>query len=114
MIITIKEKEYELKFGLKFIRELDKKHTIIQNGLAFGTGLDYVIPMLFTDDIVTLSEILYAGTCTEKVRPTQNDVDVYLETHSNIEELFEEVREELKKHNATKLKAKQMEGNLKR
>lgn len=112
MIIEIKEKEYELKFGIKFVRELDKQHSTIHNGLRFGVGLDYILPLFFTGDVVTLSEILYTATCTEKKRPTHDEIDAFVEEYEDLEKLFDEVADELKKQNATKKKAVAMEKNL--
>lgn len=112
MILNIKEKEFEVHFGIKFIRELDKANYFVKEGAKFGAGLELKIPMLFTYDTVALSEVLYTGTCTQKVRPTVNDVDEYVENCENIEALFDEVISELKKGNATRLKMTQMEKEL--
>lgn len=110
MILKIKEKEYEVRFGIGFIRELDEKYfTQSQSGVKFGMGVEVKVPMLLTMDAVTLSEILYAGTCTEKNRPTQQEIDDYIDNAEDIEALFDEVISELKKHNATKLKMKEFQ-----
>ena len=62
-------------------------------------------------DATKLSEVLYLSTCTEKKRPNQESVDEYVENHADIEKLFEEVMDELKNSNATRLKVKDlMEG----
>ncbi len=113
MNITIKENDYEVKFGIGFIRELDKKY-FVQNQIGkFGAGLETKIPMLLTNDVITLSEFLYLGTCTDKKRPTQQEIDAYVDETEDIEALFAEVVEELKKQNATKLKMKEFEEALK-
>lgn len=110
MVITINGKEYEIHFGIGFIRELDKKYfTQNRSGVKFGMGAEVKIPMLLANDVVTLSEILYAGTCTEKKRPTQQEIDDYVDDVEDIEALFDEVISELKKHNATKLRMKEFQ-----
>lgn len=109
MILTINGTDYRVKFGIGFIRELDEKYFVkSQSGVKFGTGMETKIPMLLTKDVVTLSEFLYMGTCAEEKRPTQKEVDEYIDGVEDIEKLFGEVVEELKKHNATKLKVKEL------
>ena len=108
MLMKIKDKEYEVKFSIKFIRELDKKYTVKGgNGMTYGASLDHLLPCIFTGDVAVLAEMLYAGTANEKRRPSQGDVDAFVEEHEDIEALIVEVQEELKKQNATKMKALQ-------
>lgn len=114
MLLNIKNKEVEVRFGIKFIRELDKSNYFVKDGTKFGAGLELKVPMLFTYDTVALSEIIYAGTCMEKSRPTINDVDEFIENCEDLNGLFNEVLSELKKGNATKLKIAQMEEALKK
>ena len=110
MVLNINGNDYEVHFGIGFVRKLDEKYFVTnQSGVKFGTGLETKIPMLFGNDAVTLSEFLYEGTCTEKKRPTQKDVDMYIDQAEDIDVLFEEVIEELKKHNATKAKMTEMQ-----
>ena len=98
MVLNINGNDYEVHFGIGFVRKLDEKYFVTnQSGVKFGTGLETKIPMLLANDAVTLSEFLYEGTCTEKKRPTQKDVDMYIDQAEDIDVLFEEVIEELKK-----------------
>ena len=109
MIINIKEKEYEVHFGIAFVRELDKKHSIaINGGGQFGLGLETVVPKLLSDDVLALAEVLYEGTAAEKGRPSQKDIDAYIDNAEDIDTLFEEVLDELKKANATRKKTVKM------
>lgn len=112
MVIKIKDKEYEVRFGIRFIRELDKANVISTNHVKFGAGLELKAPLLFDHDVVALSDIIYTGTVTEKPRPTPGQIDDYVENHEDIEKLFEEVIEELKKSNASKLKMVQLEKSI--
>lgn len=105
MVITINGTDYKVRFGIGFVRALDEKYYVKNNsGTKFGSGLETKIPMLLANDVVTLSEFIYLGTCTDEKRPTQKEVDEYVDSTEDIEKLFEEVAEELKKHNATKLR----------
>lgn len=109
MVITISGNDYGVKFGVAFVRQLDEKYFVkSQSGVKFGTGLETKVPMLLTGDAITLSEFLYLGTCTEAKRPTQKEVDNYVDEAEDIEGLFDTVVDELKKHNATRLKMQEL------
>ena len=98
MILQINEKEYEIYFGVAFVRALDEKYsTPGAGGTRFGIGLETFVSKLYAGDTVALSEILYAGTASEKTRPTQKLIDQYVlgdgfnafysRTRTNIDEL---------------------------
>ena len=103
MLLNIRDKEYELNFGIGFLRELDKKYFVTRNGEKFGASMDLKIPLLLTGDIVTLSDVLYAGTHALKSRPNQSDIDKYIDEVEDVGAFLEEVFDELKKSNATKV-----------
>lgn len=114
MVMTINGTDYQINFGVGFLRALDEKYyTETKTGIKFGMGLEVKLPMLMANDTVTLSEFLYMGTCAEKKRPSQHEVDEYIDTVDDIEDLFEKVVDELKKHNATKLSVEKMMIDLK-
>ena len=104
MELTINEKVYNFKFGIGFVRHLDGKSSIKQDGIQFGIGLETLIPNLLTGNTVTLSDCLFVANMTEKPRITQDQLDNY----TNIDSLFDDVLEELKKSNATKKKAEKL------
>ena len=105
MIVNIKNKEYQLSFGIAFIRALDAKYfTPGVGGAKFGLGVEVSVPKLLTGDVVALADMIYEATASEKNRPTQKDVDSYIDGVEDVEALFDEVIEELKKSNATKKK----------
>ena len=113
MVINIKNNDYEVCFGIAFVRALDEKYYVqSKTGIKFGTGMETRIPLLLTYDPITLSEFLYLGTCTEKKRPSQMDVDAYVDQVEDIDALFDEVIQELKKQNATKKKMEALAADL--
>lgn len=113
MILKIKGEEYRVKFGIGFVRKLDEKYYVQNNtSVKFGLGVETQVPKLLTGDPVALSEFLYLGTCTEEKRPSQADVDEFLDEAENIEALFDEVIEELRRSNATRSKLGELEENL--
>ena len=114
MVLNINGTDYELKFGIRFVRELDKRYfTTGQNGYKFGIGVEIKIPMLLTGDVVTLAEFIHLGTVSEKKRPSVQEIDEFVDNAEDIETIFDEVIEELKKQNATKMKMVEFERVLK-
>ena len=115
MIITINGIDYRVKFGIGFVRELDKKYYTENHAktIKFGIGIETQIPLLLIGDVVSLAEFLYLGTCTEEKRPSMEEVDAYIDTHDDIEGLFDTVIEELKKSNATRIKVGELAASLK-
>lgn len=106
MNIEINGTDYEVRFGIAFVRALDERyHTDGKNGSTFGLGLESTLPFVLTGDAVKLSEVIHTGTAHLKKRPTTAQVDDYVDSHENIDELFAEVIDELKKQNATRKKA---------
>lgn len=102
MTININGKEHEIRFGIRFVNELDKAFAGDQ--AQYGGGITYALPRLLDGDVAALAKVLYLGTCTEKGRPKEDDVNAYVEDHEDVEALMAEVLDELKKQNATKLK----------
>ena len=109
MELTIENKTYNFRFGIRFVRYLDGKSSIEQNGVQFGIGLDTLIPNLLTGNTVTLSDCLFVANRTENPRVTQEQLDNYIDNeNTDIDGLFDDVLKELKKSNATKKKAKML------
>ena len=107
MELIINEKVYNFKFGIGFVRHLDGKSSIKQDGIQIG--LETLIPNLLTGNTVTLSDCLFVANMTEKPRITQDQLDNYIDDEeTNIDSLFDDVLEELKKSNATKKKAEKL------
>ena len=107
MELTIENKTYNFRFGIGFVRYLDGKSSIEQNGVQFG--LETLIPNLLTGNTVTLSDCLFVANRTENPRVTQEQLDNYIDNeNTDIDGLFDDVLKELKKSNATKKKAKML------
>lgn len=109
MVITCGNKEYEVRFGLGFLRELNKKYfesLKLGNGreMILGIGLESRIPFILEEDPLELSDFLYFGTRHLKNAPKQEEIDEYIENCEDLHGLFWEVIGELKKANATSKK----------
>ncbi|MCT3059039.1 hypothetical protein EFN72_07160 [Leuconostoc citreum] len=108
MQVKINNKEVELKFGVKFVRELDKVAGLDVNGASFGMGLTKSIPALNTADPAVLSDVIYSAASTNKAfRPSQDDVDNFIDNYDgDLEKLFDDVIKEMSAANAIKVALK--------
>lgn len=103
MQIEINGKTIDLNFGIRFVRELNKKfHVVFDSGKKVGTGLEETVPLLFAGDIEALEELIYAATWGSENRITRDELDDYLDSVENVDALFDAVLEELKNQNATR------------
>ncbi|MBC9701119.1 MAG: tail assembly chaperone [Leuconostoc sp.] len=108
MQVKINNKEVELKFGVKFVRELDKVAGLDVNGASFGMGLTKSIPALNTADPAVLADVIYSAASTNKAfRPSQDDVDNFIDDYNgDLEKLFDDVTKEMSAANAIKVALK--------
>lgn len=114
MTITINGKEVELNFGVRFVRELDKHMPIKMKvkGMgeqSFGMALSRVVPGLQTYDTALLADVIYYATWANKARPSQEDIDSFIDDPStDIEKLFDEVTTAMSESNSVKLATKNL------
>lgn len=103
MEFRVGNKDFELKFGVGFLRELDKEFEIEYQRQRFGVGLETVYPFLEIDNLPTLATVIRCAiTKTVSQIAVDKAIDKYGEEHGDYDELFEEVKNELKKSPATK------------
>lgn len=112
MKLTINKKEYEFKFGARFINDLDDHFGMqmaVEGGnnqnfaVSFGMALTRLIPALAQDDAGAVAKILYsAGAGNKPFRPTMDAIFDYLDSCDNYEKLCDEIRTELENSNVTK------------
>lgn len=101
MNITIKGKDYNIHFGIGFMRKMDEKHnTKGVGGEKFGTGIEIAIPKMTSGDYTALQEILYCGMGESK--PNQKDFDDFIDSIEDIDGFVQEVIDELKNSNAAR------------
>lgn len=108
MQIKINNREVELKFGVKFVRELDVVAGMDVHGASFGMGLTKSIPALQACDPAVLSDVIYSATSTVKsFRPSRDDVDDFIDDYDgDLEKLFDDVYAEMKQATAIKVALK--------
>ena len=114
MQLVINGKTHNVKFGVKFVRSLDKAYPIERQGLKFGMALSAKIPELYAKNIASLADIIYHGTVTESPRPSLVDVETFVEEHEDLEQLFDYVLKELSESNAGKSLMSEMNQGLKK
>ena len=108
MILKINEKDVELKFGVRFVRELDKVGGVDTGIFYMGRALNKAIPALQAYDPVALSNVIYAASYGSTPRPAMAEIDDFLDGYAKIEKLFDDVTKEMMKANAVKVAAKNL------
>ena|SRR5699024_2293614 len=95
MQLTIDKKDYELKFGLKFIRSLDKAYTQQIEGMEFSMGLQQANIYLNMRNADALSIVIKAALSHLNSHPSNEQLEDYLEevfTHGKDEDLFKDIQ----------------------
>ena len=117
MQITIGKKNLDLNFGVRFVREIDKLVGVEMNiqgsKQSLGFGLTKAVLGLKSYDSAMLSTIIYAAAWDNKKRPSQLDVDNFLDDpKTDIEKLFDDVTAEMMKANAVKVATKNLKAYM--
>lgn len=105
MELTIKDKVYQFKFGMGFLREIDKQSytTVEGSNVKRNTGLQYAVADLYDENPEGLVNILLIANKTESPRITRDILDDYIDDeNTDIEALCKEVLDFLECSNATK------------
>jgi hypothetical protein len=101
MEIKIGKKNYQLKFGLKCIRELDKVYKVDTQGLQFGMGVNLAVIQLQTKSVSGLSNVIKAAISHTDDAPNIDKVDAavekYAEENDGLNKLFNEIQDEMGK-----------------
>lgn len=79
MKLTIADKEYELKFGLKFLRELDKAYVQKIEGMEFSMGLQQANIYLNMHHADAVNIIIKSGLSHLNSYPSNDEIEAYLE-----------------------------------
>ena len=104
--LTIKDSVYKFNFGMGFMRRVNKELKQPVDGLKNvdqNIGLQYKIACVMEGDIEALTDILYAANDGQEPRVTKHKLDEYIDDEeTDIDELFKDVLDFLRKTNATK------------
>lgn len=102
--LTIKNETYAFRFGMGFLREIDKQSytTVEGSNVKKNTGLQYAVADLYDENPVGLVDILLIANKTERPRVNRDLLDSYIDDEdTDISALCAEVLDFLKKSNAT-------------
>ncbi|MBU8568202.1 tail assembly chaperone [Virgibacillus pantothenticus] len=117
MEFIINEKVYELKFGIKFIRELDKVYEVDYQGMKFGMGVNMAFMNLQQWNPVAIHAVIKAAVSYLDTTPSSKQIEKAVEQYAlendGLGDLFTELKDELGKSPVMKDTIKQMQGAAK-
>ncbi len=106
MELVVKGHPYPLRFGLKFVKEVNGRESTPVDGLVGveqGIGLNLMIANIIDGSIEDLASAILTANKTEEPRLNEDDLMAYLEDEStNIDDVFEKVLGFFEKANCTR------------
>lgn len=106
MELTINGQVYEFNFGMGFLREVNKKATAQVDGVKGAErnlGLRMAVAGIVDGDVESLVDVLDLANKGQDPRATKTVLDSYIDDpDTDIDKLFEDVMDFLKKTNATR------------
>ena len=104
--LTINGVVYQFRFGMGFMREINRKVGTYVDGLPDvkkNMGLQYYVAGVLDGDVEALIEVLNVANKDQNPRVTQSALDSYIDSEdTDIDKLFEDVVDFLSRTNATK------------
>ena len=103
--LTINGSVYGFNFGMGFMREMNKRISTNVEGLNVkkNIGLQYAVAGILDGDVETLVDVLDVANKGFVPRVSRELLDSYIDDENNdIDKLFEDVTDFLKRTNATK------------
>lgn len=101
MEFPINGKKFELKFGMKFAREMDKVFKVDYQGLQFGMGINMAFMNLQQTNPTVLTDVIRSAIAHNDTVPSIQDVDealeAYAEENDGLAKVFEELKDALGK-----------------
>ena len=105
--LTINDKVYPFRFGIGFLREIDKTRVQkLEDGSTQNVGLQYAVAALMDEDPLQVVEILDIANKLETAnRVKKKDLEAYIEDEStDFEALCKDILDFFAKSNCTKKK----------
>ncbi len=103
--LTINNKVYGFKFGIGFVREVNKRvvKEVEGTNAKQEMGLQYAVAGLMDEDAVALVDVLELANKTEKPRITKGELDAFVDDEdTDISAICKDVLDFLSKANASK------------
>lgn len=110
--LTIQEQVYQFKFGIGFVKEINKTVTKPVDGIPGEkeeVGLRYSIAKIMDGDVLELIRILVLANKGFEPRITEKVLETYIDDElEDIDTLFNSVMDFLEKANATRRTTKEL------
>ena len=104
--IIINGTSYPLKFGMKFLREVNKRNAVPVEGMKGVTenvGMKWMVAELMDNSVEALADAIFTANKTETPRLTLPEIDEFLDSEeTDIDGVFNDVIGFLETANATK------------
>lgn len=103
--LTINGNVYGFNFGMGFMREMNRRISTPVEGLDVkkNIGLQYAVAGILDGDVEELVNVLEVANRGQELRITRQQLDNYIDDeNTDIDKLFEDVLDFLKRANATK------------
>lgn len=103
--LTINGNVYGFNFGMGFMREMNKRVSTPVEGLDIkkNIGLQYSVAGIIDGDVEELVNVLEAANKGQDLRITRQQLDNFIDDeNTDIDKLFEDVLDFLKRANATR------------
>lgn len=114
MQLTINDVDYELNFGLRFCREISKDKKQSSHGVDLSIGIENAVSNLYVGDVLILPDLVKAATIHYKKKPSDKEIEDFLDTHDDLGGLCEDFLSQLLEQSATKKKASEVYNALKK
>lgn len=93
----------QLNFGMGFLREIDRKQAVTEDGITANVGLKLAVGNLCDGNVETLVDVIYLANTGCDPRITRDGIDRLIESDStDIDKVFDDVLVFLKTANTTK------------
>lgn len=100
MILNIGGKDYTLRFGIGFLREMNKLHSVEMEGMKTGYGAMTMFNAgRAMNDPLALIDLIKSATVTEAQKPSNEAIEKFLEDliiEEKYDQTIEEIMNELK------------------
>jgi hypothetical protein len=104
--INISGTNYPLKFGIGFLRDINKRVQIPVDGapnVKNNVGLRFAVGQIMDGSVEDLLDIIYLANKTENPRITMQALEAWVDDEdTDIETAFDDIMDFLRKANATK------------
>lgn len=104
--------KYSFKFGLGFLKEVNRRHKSSSNGVTINFGLENIVSNLLNEDVETLFDVLKLANKTESPKATDAELEELIGESEDISALFDELIEAMEESNFTREKTTKVKNTV--